>query len=52
MMAEGSLMLERIRAALPTLRAALQAAGVAERRWPSFVKAVENLMKSEIIRER
>lgn len=36
----------------PSLAATLEACGIAERRWPSFVKAVENLMKSEIIVER
>ena len=36
----------------PTLSAALQACGIDQRRWPSFIKAVESLMKSEIIVER
>ncbi|MFZ4720016.1 MAG: mycofactocin biosynthesis chaperone MftB [Ilumatobacteraceae bacterium] len=35
-----------------TLAAALEACGIDRRRWPSFTKAVESLMKSEIIRER
>ncbi len=35
-----------------TLQAALIAAGVAERRWPSFVKALSSLENSEVIRER
>ena len=30
----------------------LEACGVAEGRWPSFVKALENLEHSEIVRER
>ena len=36
----------------PSLSAALQACGIDQRRWPSFTKAVESLMKSEIIVER
>ena len=35
-----------------TLAAALTAAGVAETRWPSFVKALSSLENSEVIRER
>ena len=35
-----------------TLAAALTAAGVAEKRWPSFVKALSSLENSEVIRER
>ena len=34
----------------PTLRDALVAEGVAEPRWPSFVKALSSLTTSEIIR--
>ena len=37
---------------LDTLAAALTAAGVAEKRWPSFVKALSSLENSEVIRER
>ena len=44
--------LARELAAHPTLSAALQACGIDQRRWPSFTKAVESLMKSEIIVER
>lgn len=36
----------------PTLEAALVACGVASARWPSFVRALENLEGSEIIRGR
>jgi putative mycofactocin binding protein MftB len=36
----------------PTLAEALEACGVDRRRWPSFAKAFESLMKSEIVRER
>ena len=36
----------------PTLADALEACGVDRRRWPSFAKAFESLMKSEIVRER
>jgi mycofactocin biosynthesis protein MftB len=35
-----------------TLQQALIAAGVAEKRWPSFVKALSSLENSEVIRER
>jgi mycofactocin biosynthesis protein MftB len=35
-----------------TLQSALVAAGVAEKRWPSFVKALSSLENSEVIRER
>jgi putative mycofactocin binding protein MftB len=35
-----------------TLAATLEACGIDRRRWPSFAKAVESLMKSEIIVER
>jgi hypothetical protein len=31
---------------------ALAACGVAEARWPSFVKALESLQGSEVVRER
>jgi putative mycofactocin binding protein MftB len=36
----------------PTLAATLQACGIAESRWPSFVKAFATLNESEIVRER
>ena len=36
----------------PSLAATLEACGVDGRRWPSFAKAVESLMKSEIVVER
>jgi putative mycofactocin binding protein MftB len=36
----------------PSLSAALQACGIAEARWPSFVKAFATLNQSEIVRER
>ena len=36
----------------PTLRDALEAAGVKERRWPSFLKALETLESSEMIHAR
>ncbi len=36
----------------PSLAATLEACGIDRRRWPSFAKAVESLMKSEIIVER
>lgn len=36
----------------PTLADALSASGVAESRWPSFVKALQSLESSEIVRER
>ena len=36
----------------PTLRDALVAEGVAESRWPSFVKALSSLTTSEIVRVR
>ena len=35
-----------------TLADALDACGIHRRRWPSFTKAIESLMKSEIIVER
>jgi mycofactocin biosynthesis protein MftB len=35
-----------------TLADALAACGVAEARWPSFVKALESLQGSEVVRER
>ena len=35
-----------------SLAAALRANGVAESRWPSFVKALASLETSEVIRER
>lgn len=35
-----------------SLAEALQSAGVAEARWPSFAKAFESLMSSEVVRER
>jgi len=36
----------------PTLRDALIAAGIAERRWPAFERAVASLVESEMIGER
>jgi mycofactocin biosynthesis protein MftB len=36
----------------PSLAESLRAAGVAERRWPSFVTALSSLESSEVIRER
>ncbi len=36
----------------PTLADALRACEVAERRWPSFAKAFESLLQSEVVRER
>ena len=36
----------------PTLRDTLVAEGVAESRWPSFVKALSSLTTSEIVRVR
>jgi putative mycofactocin binding protein MftB len=36
----------------PTLAATLEACAIDRRRWPSFTKAVESLMKSEVIIER
>ena len=33
----------------PTLRAALSANGIDEKRWPSFVKAIDSLTTSEIV---
>ena len=36
----------------PSLADTLVACGIDRRRWPSFTKAVESLMKSEIIVER
>jgi putative mycofactocin binding protein MftB len=35
-----------------TLADTLEACGVERRRWPSFVKAFESLMNSDIVRER
>jgi putative mycofactocin binding protein MftB len=35
-----------------TLADTLEACGVDRRRWPSFAKAFESLMKSDIVRER
>ena len=35
-----------------SLAATLRAAGVEERRWPSFVKALDSLVDSEVIRGR
>jgi putative mycofactocin binding protein MftB len=39
-------------AAHPTLAATLQACGIAESRWASFVKAFATLNESEVVRER
>ncbi len=36
----------------PSLGATLQACGIAEARWPGFVKALAQLERSEIIRAR
>ena len=36
----------------PSLGAALQAADIEPRRWPSFIAAFESLRTSEVIRER
>jgi putative mycofactocin binding protein MftB len=36
----------------PTLAATLEACGIDQSRWPAFSKAVQSLMKSEIIVER
>ena len=36
----------------PTLAAALAACGVDERRWPSFVAALDSLEHSEVVRGR
>lgn len=36
----------------PTLQATLEAEGVEQSRWPSFVKAISSLTTSEIIRVR
>jgi putative mycofactocin binding protein MftB len=36
----------------PTLRDALITAGIAERRWPAFERAVASLVESEMIGER
>ncbi|MFM7262707.1 MAG: mycofactocin biosynthesis chaperone MftB [Acidimicrobiales bacterium] len=33
----------------PSVRAALEAAGIAEDRWPAFVKAIDSLTRSEIV---
>ncbi len=35
-----------------SLAETLRAAGVAESRWPSFAKAFESLLSSEVVRER
>ena len=39
-------------AAAPTLRAALTDVGVAEERWPAFVRALATLVESGVIHER
>ncbi len=39
-------------AAHPDLAATLRAAGVPERRWGSYVEALESLARSEVIRAR
>ena len=36
----------------PSLADTLQAAGIEQRRWPSFVSAFESLQRSDIVRER
>jgi mycofactocin biosynthesis protein MftB len=36
----------------PSLADTLRSAGVAEKRWPGFVKALSSLESSEVIRER
>ena len=36
----------------PTVGDALRAAGVAERRWPSFLRALDSLEASEVIHAR
>ena len=36
----------------PSLEAALRSAGVAQRRWPSFLTALSSLAESEVIHER
>jgi hypothetical protein len=36
----------------PTLRATLEACGIAPSRWKSFVTAFESLQSSEVVRER
>ena len=36
----------------PSLEAALESAGVDRRRWPSFLKALETLEASEMVRAR
>ena len=36
----------------PTLRDALESAGIEERRWPSFIKALETLEASEMVHAR
>jgi putative mycofactocin binding protein MftB len=49
---EDMVSLARVLADHETLADALEACAIDRRRWPSFTKAVESLMKSEIIRER
>ena len=36
----------------PSLGDALRAAGIDERRWPSFASAFQSLLSSEVVRER
>ncbi|MEY4176421.1 MAG: hypothetical protein RI900_3586 [Actinomycetota bacterium] len=36
----------------PSLADALHAAGIDERRWPSFAAAFQSLLSSEVVRER
>jgi putative mycofactocin binding protein MftB len=36
----------------PTLEGALEAAGIERRRWPTFLKALESLEASEMVRAR
>ncbi len=36
----------------PSLEAALLAAGIGKQRWPSFIKALETLEESEMVRVR
>lgn len=42
----------RVLADHATLADALQACGISPARWPSFAKAFESLLQSEIVRER